>query len=69
MHCAEFLISRGAEVCLPGPELEEDIRRIEVTPWLKDGVGRLRKFQEDPSGYIAATKAAKPVGYFEHFTN
>jgi hypothetical protein len=57
IYCAEFLISRGAKIYLPGLELEEEIRRIEVTFWLKDGAGRLRKFQEDPSGYIAAAKA------------
>jgi ankyrin repeat protein len=56
IHSAEFLISRGAKVSLPGPELEEEFRRLEVFPWRQEGVERLRKFHKDPSGYIAAAK-------------
>jgi hypothetical protein len=35
IHGAEFLISRGAKVYLPGPELEEEFRRFEVDAWSK----------------------------------
>jgi ankyrin repeat protein len=57
IECAELLISRGAEVWPLGPELEKQLERIEN--FEREGMiaRRLRRFQENPSDYIAAAKA------------
>ncbi|KAN0115502.1 hypothetical protein V8E51_005046 [Hyaloscypha variabilis] len=70
MDCVELLISKGAEVWPPGPGLEEEFERIEEFGGIEDvcgtrgkeTVGKLRKFNKNPSGYIAAAKAGKSKG-------
>lgn len=56
IDCAELLISRGAEVWPPGPELEREFQRIEDIE-SEYGIISVRAFQEDPNGYIAVEKA------------
>jgi len=60
IKCAELLISRGAEVWPPGPELEDELRRIEVIQG-KIVAENLRRFQRDPSRYIIAVKVRQKV--------
>ena len=61
LDSAELLLSWDAEVDLPGPQWEELLQKL-AEEWNDEKVDRLRKFQEDPSGYIAATKAARRIG-------
>jgi hypothetical protein len=64
MDCVELLISKGAKVWPPGPGLEEEFERVEDFCGTrgKETVGKLRKFNKNPSGYIAAAKAGKSKG-------
>ncbi|CZR67570.1 uncharacterized protein PAC_17469 [Phialocephala subalpina] len=61
IECAELLISRGAKVWPTGQELENEFQRIEEEMEKREVV-KLRKFQDDASGYIAAAKAVEREG-------
>jgi hypothetical protein len=58
LYSVELLLSQGGEVDPPGPKWEELLGGIAKRRNGDKSVDRLRKFQEDPSGYVAAARAA-----------
>ena len=56
----ELLLSHGAELDPPGPQWEELLNRI-AEDFDDISVDRLRKFREDPRGYVAAARASRNV--------
>jgi len=52
LSIAELLLARGAVLNPPGEEFEELLARVEATYVRDKNADRLRKYQENPSGYI-----------------
>jgi ankyrin repeat protein len=54
LSVAQLLLSQGAEVDPPGVRWEELLTRIAKSTGDLDKIDRLRKFQENPAGYLAS---------------
>jgi ankyrin repeat protein len=59
LDIAQLLLSRGAKVDPPGAQWEELLTHIVESAWGTYGADRLRKFQENPSGFLADARDSR----------